>query len=210
MARTPEVTFLVVLKGDRSTKKKIMPAGPTLDFRHPRDFVGHSFDGLRASEFVELSSEPTLETSGEQPAAGLSSDQASDRKATEQRAVDNTRARLQSLEEKNAILESRLDRARTHLQNQKELIAQLKRKESALHEQIRAYEEAPGLSNSDDFESDPSRLADLKTAEDELINRMDEYMRKEAELEQREDLVREREQALDDTTIYFQQSKSAS
>ena len=192
VAKNSDVHYFIVLQPSNGSKKKIIPAGPSLDFRSPSDAQGKTIGGMRASAYVTLADEVKIQSSAAASPASATAIQLS-----EDSDLRKLRVELDSLRNMNEVLEERFSRAKAQLIARNQVIEQLKEHNSLLKERIAAIDTADATDNS----ADQSRFADIDTAENELIQRMDDYMTKEAELEQREEDLFRRERVLHEGSL---------
>jgi len=192
IAKDSDVHYFIVLQASSGGKKKVIPAGPTLDFRSPDDTKGQTIGGMRASAYVDLSDEAKTGTSSPSKPASESDDQPS-----EESQLRKLRGEVESLKSINNVLEERFSRAKAQLINGNQMVEELKKRNSLLRERIAELETTDSSNNS----VEESRFTDIDAAENELIQRMDDYMTKEAELEQREEDLFRRERVLHEATL---------
>jgi hypothetical protein len=172
-----EVHYLIVLQSNPDSKPKVLPAGPKMDFRSPKDAAGQVIRGLRRVGYVDLRAERNEAgpvKSGD--AAGPNRPQEGPNKAKARHALE---AKLVWHENEKAQLEQRLRKAQRILREKEIKIAELAKRNEMLTARMDEY----NCSGDVDTEE---RLKDIENAENELISRMNELMRKEAEIEQRE------------------------
>jgi predicted nuclease with TOPRIM domain len=196
VAEDLEVDFLIILETASKDRKKIIPAGPGLDFRSPKDASGKTIGGMRMSAYVDLKrarATPKINKATEQamPAPQKIA-------STKERKLQ---ARLDWMEKEKFELENRISGAKKQILTRNQVIDELKKQLSLLQAKLQTSEEANQL--PDTF---GSRDTDLEAAEEELITRMNQYMEKEAELEQREENLFHRERKLHDQAVQAQQT----
>jgi len=168
------VHYLIVLQASPDSKPKVLPAGPKMDFRGPKDAAGQMIRGLQPVGYVDLRAERDEVNSITRNA-----------RPEEAEAVELNQkqqaweAKLVWYENEKAQLEQRLRKAKRILREKEINIAELTKRNEMLNARMDEY------NCSGDIDTE-ERLKDIENAENELITRMNELMRKEAEIEQRE------------------------
>lgn len=175
------VHYLLVFEPPARDRKKVIPAGPGLDFRGPNDARNRVIDGQRMTGYVDLA-EHRSRASDTEPNHRMPAEETG--ASTKIKALES---KISWLKGENQELKNRFSEARRQLKLKNELIKDLKRLESVTRAKLEEYQLPESEQNSDGY-------GDLAQAEEELIGKMNEYMVKEAELEQREEnlLARER------------------
>ncbi|MEM7789850.1 MAG: hypothetical protein AAF546_00480 [Verrucomicrobiota bacterium] len=190
--QTKEVVYLIVLESANGDKKKIIPAGPSLDFRNPSDALGHTIGGMRAKSYVDLDEErqssqkrhlDRMATKVPFPSSSVNSEM--------------LQQKIEALQEENRLLHDRVASARKKIMTQNQLIETLSSSEKELKLMVNQLEN--GITNENNLFD--TRSMDIDNAENELIQKMNEYMMKEAELEQREEDLFRRERILHEETL---------
>lgn len=168
-----EVHYLIVLQANAESKPKILPAGPNLDFRSPKDASGQVIRGMRAVAYVDLNSDSTkteIRKSQSAKDAGDSGEQ----------KVRELEAKLVWYENENNSMAQRLRNAKRILKEKDIKISELSKRNEMLTARMDEFNCSGDIATE-------KRLEDIEKAENELIDRMNELMHKEAQLEQREE-----------------------
>ena len=177
-----DIDFLIVLETASKDKRKFVPAGPSLDFRTPKDALGKVIGGMRMCGYVDFAKVRAGQ------GAERKSDSVNRAAATAQGASteksDQLEKRLEWALRENSMLENKVSSAKKQILSRNQIIEELKKQVSSLQARISALEDHQPQSDTL-----IARHTELEAAEEELITRMNEYMEKEAELEQREENV---------------------
>jgi hypothetical protein len=176
LSEDADVDYIIILENASRDKRKFIPAGAGLDFRSPKDATGKIIGGMRMSGHVDLrKSAPTP--------ASPSVDQGRDGKEGEDStAAETLKRRIKWLEQVNNDLENKVSNAKKQILTRNQVIEEQKKQIYALQAKLNSLEQ-----NHPFDDSVPAQNSNLEAAEEELINRMNEFMEKEAELEQREE-----------------------
>lgn len=189
VAEDTEVHYLVVLQPPQRDKKKILPSGPNLDFRTPADAAGVVINGMKATMYVDLEEARKSPT----PTPSANSPKVAPKHNNTTHLEDQSKlleSQVEWLQTEKMQLSEKLAHAKARLITSKQLVDELKRSQETLKARIAELE------NTYDEATDTGRLKDIDSAEEELISRMNEFMEKEAELEQREENLFYRERIL--------------
>lgn len=192
IAADPQISYLIVFESADRKRRRILPAGADQDFRSPQDAVGQTYDGLRASAFVNLGKEREKNEAAEAKARI----EATESTTTSKPADENAKLKSKVTRQESEIrrLEDRLVLARKRVNEKDLLIEELKTQLSNKRYQQNEAAAPEGLDEAPD--GDEKRFSDVAKAEEDLIARMNDYMVKEAELEQREQDLNYRESKL--------------
>lgn len=167
------VHYLIVLQANSDARPKILPAGPNLDFRHPKDAAGQVIRGMRAVAYVDLKAEAGNGAEAKSKPTDASNN-------ADKEKIRELEAKVVWFENENNNLEQRLRRAKRLFKEKEIKIAELSKRNEMLHARMDEY----NCSGDPDTEK---RLKDIENTENELIKQMNELLRKEAEIEQREE-----------------------
>ena len=186
----PDVSHLVVFESEDKKRRRIFPAGKGQRFASPSDAAGHQFDGMQASAYVDLKEGRGLKMKG----ADLTERTEKIGAAKDDERVLKLQQKIAQYESDIRRLEDRFARARNRMSEQKNLIDELQAQLSEKrHQSDQLSEVEHGQSSSNETNQ---RHQDLEKAEENLIAQMNDYMVKEAELEQREEEINSREREL--------------
>ncbi|NBB78718.1 MAG: hypothetical protein GVY36_04635 [Verrucomicrobia bacterium] len=174
-----EIDYIIVLQTATKDRRKFLPAGKNMDFRSPRDAEGKVIGGMRMTAYVDLRAERAEVNKERQKARQTPS--FSQRYSNPQPAND-TNQKLNQAMRRIEALENKISSAKKQILSRDQMIAQLQSKVRNLQEKLATPEQ--DSSSSDEISK---RYAAIESSEEELIERMNEYMEKEAELEQREE-----------------------
>jgi hypothetical protein len=172
-----DVHYLILLKARPEAAPKILPAGPGLDFRNPRDADGQMIRGMRAVAYVDLRAEPKAGKSDTVTRADSAS-------VSVEKKIHALESKMSWYENELRQNEQKLRKAKRLLREKDLRIAEVTKRNQMLIARMDEY----NCSGDPDTEK---RLKDIENAENELIQRMNALMEKEAEIDQKdEDLTR--------------------
>lgn len=176
------VHFLILLQADAESKPKILPAGPKLDFRRPKDAAGQVIRGMRAVAYVDL-----LATRAQQAEIVHSKSTGAPGSANGEK-LRELESKIVWFENENNNLEQRLRTAKRVLREKDIEIAELTKRNEMLVARMDEYNCSGDMATE-------NRIKDIEKTENALIDRMNELLHKEAEIEQREEnlIYRERD-----------------